>query len=113
MEVPVGATVRVQITSSDVIHSWSVPSFGVKTDAVPGRLNETWFKIEQPGTYYGQCSQLCGNGHGFMPIVVKAVSKADFDLWVAAVKANPDSAFPPLAEANAASGTELAAAPAN
>jgi len=113
MEVPVGATVRVQITSADVVHSWSVPAFGVKTDAVPGRLNETWFKVEQPGTYYGECSQLCGNGHGYMPIVVKAVSKADFDQWVAAVKANPDSAFPPQAEARAAPGTELAAVPAN
>jgi cytochrome c oxidase subunit 2 len=113
MEVPVGATVRVQISAADVVHSWSVPSFGVKTDAVPGRLNETWFKVEQPGTYYGQCSQLCGNGHGYMPIVVKAVSKAEFDQWVADVKANPDKAFPPLAETKVTAGTELAAIPAN
>ena len=80
--VPVGAVVRVQLTADDVIHSWSVPAFGVKSDAVPGRLNETWFKAETPGTYYGQCSQLCGINHGFMPIEIHAVSKEDFDAWV-------------------------------
>jgi cytochrome c oxidase subunit 2 len=79
--VPVNATVRVLVTASDVIHSWSVPAFGVKMDALPGRLNETWFKALRPGTYYGQCDQLCGQGHGFMPIEVKVVSKADFDTW--------------------------------
>ena len=84
--VPVGATVRVLIAGDDVIHSWAVPSFGVKTDAVPGRLNETWFKAERTGTYYGQCDQLCGQGHGFMPIEVKVVSKADFDAWVASAQ---------------------------
>ncbi|HXQ42638.1 MAG TPA: cytochrome c oxidase subunit II [Candidatus Udaeobacter sp.] len=110
MEVPVGATVRVQITAADVIHSWSIPSFGIKTDAVPGRLNETWFKVERPGIYYGQCSQLCGNGHGYMPIVVKAVSKAEFDQWVADVKAGKGF---DQADAKAAAGTELASAPAN
>ena len=81
--VPVGAVVRVQATADDVIHSWSVPAFGVKIDAVPGRLNETWFKAERPGTFYGQCSQLCGINHGFMPIQIEAVSKEDFDAWVA------------------------------
>jgi len=81
--VPVGATVRVLMTGEDVIHSWAVPSFGVKTDTVPGRLNETWFKAEREGTYYGQCDQLCGQGHGFMPIEIRVVSKADFDTWVA------------------------------
>jgi cytochrome c oxidase subunit 2 len=112
--VPVGAVVRVQITSLDVIHSWSVPAFGVKTDAVPGRLNETWFKVERPGTFYGECSQLCGNGHGYMPIVVKAVSKQDFDQWVADVKANnADKAWPSLAATSTGAGTQLAAAPAN
>jgi cytochrome c oxidase subunit II len=84
--VPVGKTVRVVTTSSDVIHSWAVPSFGVKMDAVPGRLNETWFKVERVGTYYGQCSELCGVNHGFMPIEVEAVTQADFDAWVAAAK---------------------------
>jgi cytochrome c oxidase subunit 2 len=81
--VPVGATVRVLVTGSDVIHDWSVPSFGVKIDAIPGRLNETWFKAEREGTFYGQCDQLCGQGHGFMPIEVHVVSKADFDKWAA------------------------------
>jgi cytochrome c oxidase subunit 2 len=81
--VPVGAVVRVQATADDVIHSWSVPAFGVKIDAVPGRLNETWFKAERAGTFYGQCSQLCGINHGFMPIQIEAVSKEDFDAWVA------------------------------
>ena len=84
--VPVGATVRVVTTSSDVLHSWAVPSFGVKMDAVPGRLNETWFKVDQVGTYYGQCSELCGVNHGFMPIEVEAVTRPDFDKWVADAK---------------------------
>jgi cytochrome c oxidase subunit 2 len=80
--VPVGAVIRLLIASDDVIHSWSMPAFGVKTDAMPGRLNETWFKVEKAGTYYGQCSQLCGINHGFMPIEVQAVSKEEFDAWV-------------------------------
>jgi cytochrome c oxidase subunit 2 len=84
--VPVNTTVRVLITGNDVIHSWSVPAFGVKLDAVPGRVNETWFKATEIGTYRGQCSQLCGVWHGFMPIVVKVVSKEDFDAWVAEKK---------------------------
>lgn len=84
--IPVGATVRVLITSSDVIHSWAVPSLGVKTDANPGRLNETWIKANRPGVYYGQCSELCGVNHGFMPIAVKAVSPADFETWLGEAK---------------------------
>ncbi len=82
--VPVNTNVRVLITSDDVIHSWAVPAFGVKTDANPGHLNETWFRVEKPGVYYGQCSELCGINHGFMPIAVEAVSKAEFQKWVAA-----------------------------
>ena len=70
-------------TGADVIHSFSVPAFGIKIDAVPGRTNETWFKADRIGTYYGQCSQLCGTDHSFMPIEVKVVSQADFDAWVA------------------------------
>lgn len=85
--VPVDTNVRVLITASDVIHSWSVPAFGVKMDAVPGRVNETWFKATEVGTYRGQCSQLCGVWHGFMPVVVKVVSKEDFAKWVADKKA--------------------------
>jgi cytochrome c oxidase subunit 2 len=80
--VPVDTTIRVIVTSVDVIHAWAVPAFGVKVDAVPGRLNETWFRAEKTGTYYGQCSELCGQGHAFMPIEVHVVSKEDFAAWV-------------------------------
>ncbi len=80
--VPVGTTIRVIITSTDVLHSWAVPALGIKTDAVPGRLNETWFNADRVGTYYGQCSELCGVRHGFMPIEVKVVSQEDFDAWL-------------------------------
>ena len=83
MVVPVDTKILVQITGADVIHSWAVPAFGVKKDAVPGRLNETWFEANKIGTFYGQCSQLCGVGHGFMPIVVEVVSKDDFAAWAA------------------------------
>ncbi|MBK19832.1 MAG: cytochrome c oxidase subunit II [Rhodospirillaceae bacterium] len=82
--VPVNTTVRVQVTSNDVLHAWAVPAFGVKIDAVPGRLNETWFNVNKEGTYYGQCSELCGRDHGFMPIKVQVVSKAAFAKWVTA-----------------------------
>jgi cytochrome c oxidase subunit 2 len=80
--VPVDTTVLVQMTGGDVIHSWAMPAFGVKKDAMPGRLNETWFRAEKIGTYYGQCSELCGVKHGFMPIKVNVVSKKDFKKWV-------------------------------
>jgi cytochrome c oxidase subunit 2 len=79
--LPVDTTVRVLVTATDVLHSWAVPAFGVKMDAVPGRINETWLRIDQPGTYYGQCSELCGTNHGFMPIMVEAVSKDEFEAW--------------------------------
>ena len=81
--VPVDATVRVLITASDVLHSWAVPALGVKMDAVPGRLNETWFRAEREGVYYGQCSELCGVGHAFMPIELHVVERAVFDGWIA------------------------------
>lgn len=84
--VPTGTTVRLITTSADVIHSWAVPAFGVKRDSVPGRLNETWFNVKKEGVYYGQCSELCGVKHGFMPIVVQAVSPAKFAEWVASHK---------------------------
>jgi len=82
--VPVNKIVRVQVTAdaSGVIHSFAVPSFGIKIDAVPGRLNETWFKAEREGIFYGQCSELCGRDHAFMPIAVRVVSEADFAKWV-------------------------------
>lgn len=81
--VPVDTTVRVIVTASGVIHAWAVPAFGVKVDAVPGRLNETWFRAEKTGIYYGQCSELCGQGHAFMPIEVHVVSKDEFAAWTA------------------------------
>ncbi len=80
--LPVDTNVRVLITSGDVIHAWAVPSLGVKLDAVPGRLNETWLRIDKEGKYYGQCSELCGKDHAFMPIAIKAVSKEEFKLWL-------------------------------
>ena len=82
MVVPAGATVKVLITAADVLHSWAVPSFWVKMDAVPGRINETWFKVDRPGVYYGQCSELCGTLHGFMPIAVEVLPPEDFKRWV-------------------------------
>jgi len=86
--VPVNKVVRVQVTAdaAGVIHSFAVPSFGIKIDAVPGRLNETWFKAEHEGIYYGQCSELCGRDHSFMPIAVRVVSDADFAAWVEEAK---------------------------
>lgn len=80
--VPAGKTVRVIVTSDDVLHSFAVPALGIKKDAVPGRLNETWFRVEKEGTYYGQCSELCGVRHGFMPIAVKVVSDKEYDEWL-------------------------------
>lgn len=80
--VPVDTVIEVLLTSSDVIHAWAVPAFGIKKDTVPGRLTQTWMKITKEGTYYGQCSELCGAGHGFMPIAVRVVSKQEFAKWI-------------------------------
>lgn len=80
--VPVNAVVRLQITGSDVIHSWAMPAFGVKLDAVPGRLSETWFAADREGVYFGQCSELCGKDHSYMPITVKVVSQEVYDAWL-------------------------------
>ena len=102
--LPIDTVIRIQVTASDVIHSFAVPAFGVKTDAVPGRLNETWAKIEKPGVYYGQCSELCGKDHAFMPIEVHAVSKEEFAAWVAEKGGKmpvPASAEVPAADATA------------
>ncbi len=79
--VPVDTNVRLLTTASDVIHSWAMPNFGIKLDAVPGHINEAWFRVTEPGTYYGQCSELCGAYHGFMPITIEAMSVADFEAW--------------------------------
>ncbi|MGM0585754.1 MAG: cytochrome c oxidase subunit II [Pseudomonadota bacterium] len=80
--VPVGEVVRLQVTASDVIHSWTIPAFGVKMDGIPGRLNETWFQVDEPGVYYGQCSELCGKDHSYMPIAVRAVPREEYDAWL-------------------------------
>ena len=80
--LPVGETIRLITTASDVIHAWAMPSFAVKVDAVPGRNNETWFKANKTGMYYGQCSEICGKDHSFMPIAVKIVTRPEFEAWV-------------------------------
>ena len=89
--VPVDTAIRVLVTADDVIHAWTVPAFGIKIDAVPGRLNETWFQAVREGVFYGQCSELCGVRHGFMPITVEVVSKAAFADWI--VKAKQEFAY--------------------
>ena len=103
MVVPVNKVIRVQTTGADVIHSFAVPAFGIKIDAIPGRLNETWFKATKTGWFYGQCSELCGKDHAFMPIAVRVVSDQDFAAWVEDAKkkfaANPANAFASAAEA--------------
>ena len=100
MVVPVNKVVRVQITGADVIHSFAVPSFGIKIDAIPGRLNETWFKATKEGIYYGQCSELCGKDHAFMPIAVRVVKDQEFDAWKKKqVAANAGNSFASAAAA--------------
>lgn len=108
--VPVNQVVEVLVTGADVIHAFAVPSFGIITDAVPGKVNHTWFKVDRIGTFYGSCRELCGVDHAFMPIEVKVVSQADFDAWVAskAPKAAPAATPTPNA---AAAATAPAAAP--
>jgi cytochrome c oxidase subunit 2 len=106
--VPVNQVIRVQVTGADVIHSFALPAFGLKTDAIPGRLNETWFKAEKVGTYYGQCSELCGVDHSNMPIEIKVVSQGEFDAWVKSKTAPATAAAAPAA----APASAPAAAPA-
>ena len=84
--VPVNKVVKVLITANDVLHAWALPAFGVKRDAMPGRVNETWFRAEKVGTYYGQCSELCGIKHAFMPIEVRVVSDEDYQIWLSDAK---------------------------
>lgn len=90
--VPVNTTVRVLVTAGDVIHAFAVPSFGIKVDAVPGRINETWFNATREGIFYGQCSELCGKDHAFMPIGVRVVSQEQYDTWRSEAQANLDEA---------------------
>jgi cytochrome c oxidase subunit II len=101
MVVPVNKVVKVLVTGADVIHSFSVPSFGIKIDAIPGRINETWFKADREGMYYGQCSQLCGRDHAFMPIAVRVVSEKEYTAWLdqAKKKFANDNVAPPNAVA--------------
>jgi cytochrome c oxidase subunit II len=100
--LPIDTNVRVQLTGADVIHSWGVPSMGWTTDAVPGRLNERWLRIEEPGTYYGQCRELCGDLHAYMPIMIKAVTKEEFVAWTEAEQDNLAQAGGGAVVANAA-----------
>ncbi len=111
--VPVNKVVHVLVTASDVIHNWTVPSFGSKVDAVPGRVTATWFKARREGIYYGQCSELCGKDHAFMPIAVRVVSDAVFNEWVEAVKARDRNKVREIQErtALAQEGAKVAAAP--
>jgi cytochrome c oxidase subunit II len=103
--VPVGTKIRLLITAVDVIHSWWVPDFGIKKDAIPGYINTSWFEVDadKPGVYRGQCAELCGRGHGYMPIVVDAVSKADFEAWLKRESAAEKAAAASAPTAGAAS----------
>jgi cytochrome c oxidase subunit 2 len=89
MVAPAGRYVRLKISAKDVIHAWAMPQFALKVDAVPGRLNQLWFKVDQPGTYYGQCSELCGKDHSNMPIELRILPQAQYDQWLAAAQADP------------------------
>jgi len=108
--VPTGTVIRAQVTADPegIIHSFAVPSFGIKMDAIPGRLNETWFLVEREGTYYGQCSELCGRNHAFMPIEVKAVSPEKFKAWSEAAKTDLEGAYKLLADAPADPAVKVA-----
>ena len=120
MIVPVGTVVRMQVIGNDVIHSFAVPSFGIKIDAIPGRLNETWFRVDREGVYYGQCSELCGqapaadgndlHGHAFMPIVVRAVAPDKFAAWAKAAATDLPGAYKLLAAARPDTNVQLAGA---
>ena len=120
--VPVNATVKMIVTSNDVVHAWGIPAFWTKIDAVPGRLNETWFRAERPGLYYGVCYELCGARHGYMPIAVEVVTQEQFAAWVAshggqmpsargAAPAAPAAAAPPAQPAAATPESNVAAGP--
>jgi cytochrome c oxidase subunit 2 len=112
--VPVATKVRLLVTGADVIHSWWVPAFGVKKDAIPGFVNEAWFRVDadKPGLYRGQCAELCGRDHGFMPIVVDVRSKADFAAWLKDTAAEQRQAAAPAAPATAAAGSTASLAAA-
>ena len=113
MVVPVNQVVRVQVTGADVIHAFALPAFGLKIDAIPGRLNETWFKAEKTGIFYGQCSELCGVDHANMPIEIQVVTQSQFDAWVASKKAPPAPAAAPATSAEVDAAAPAAATPAS
>ena len=113
MVVPVGKVVRVLVTGADVIHAFSMPAFGDKIDAIPGRINQTWFKAEKIGVFYGQCSELCGVDHAFMPIQINVVSQDDFDKWAASKAPPPAPAPAAAAPAPAAAAAPTTASPEN
>jgi cytochrome c oxidase subunit 2 len=108
--VPTGTVINMQVIGADVIHAFAVPAFGVKIDAVPGRLNETWFQVTREGVYFGQCSELCGRDHAFMPIAVRAVSPEKFEEWIVAAQADLAASYELLAEAESVTSTEMVAA---
>lgn len=110
MVVPVGQTVLLQVTAADVIHSWTIPAFAVKQDAVPGRIAQAWFNVEQEGVYFGQCSELCGINHAYMPIVVKAVSPEAYAAWIAEQGGTLEDAPAATASLGAADQLDLARA---
>src|SRR3546814_15209962 len=106
MGCPVVSTVKLCVTSNEVIHAFAVPAFCAKIDAVPGRLNETWFKVDKPGVYYGQCSELCGARHAYMPIAVEVVAPQQFAAWVASKGGTMPGAAPtPVAASDAIDAT--------
>ncbi|PZO74729.1 MAG: cytochrome c oxidase subunit II [Mesorhizobium amorphae] len=109
MVVPVNTTVRVLVTASDVIHAFAMPAFGIKADAVPGRINELWFAAEREGLYYGQCSELCGKDHAYMPIGIRVVSQAQYDTWLAAAASDVPGANRALMASIASASTVAAA----
>jgi cytochrome c oxidase subunit 2 len=110
--VPQGKKVRMLITANDVIHAWWVPDFGMKKDAIPGYINELWFRADKPGIYRGQCAELCGRDHGFMPVVVEVKTQAEFDAWLEAQKSARQASAAPAAQSATAVATrnETAAA---
>ncbi len=111
MVVPAGRYIRYYTAAADVIHSFALPSFGIKTDAVPGRLNEGWFKVDRPGIYYGQCSELCGKNHAYMPIEIRVVPQAQYDAWLETMKGGDfDSAVRLVATIDSVEPTQLASA---
>ena len=103
--VPVNKKVRMLVTAADVIHNWWVPDFGMKKDAIPGYINELWFRADKVGTYRGQCAELCGRDHGFMPVVVRVVEQAEYDSWLASQKAARQAAAAPAAQTAAVTTT--------